>query len=173
MGFIKKVVVLGVVLAAGTYVYGRSLPREHEATSRVTIVASPDTVFAVIRNIGATGEWWSDMKSSRRLTGGMRESWEENMGSAGVINIEISKVVPGKSMVHTILGAEKQGWGGTWTYEVAATGVGTQVTITEAGFVDSPFFRVLMKLRGKYRTLDSYLTSLGAHFGEPVTPRHG
>jgi uncharacterized protein YndB with AHSA1/START domain len=173
MGFIKKVVVLGLVAGGGTFLYGRSLPREHTVRSTVTLVASSDTVFKVIRNIGTTNTWWSDMKSSRRLTSGRGETWEENMGPAGVITVTISRVVPGKSMVHTIVDDGTQGWGGTWTYQVASTGAGTEVTITEDGYVDSPFFRVLMKLRGKYRTIDSYLSSLGAHFGEPVTPRHG
>lgn len=173
MGFIKNVMVLGIVAVGGVYVYGRSLPREHTVRSKITIVSPPDTVFNVIRNIGTTNTWWSDMKSSRRLTSGRGETWEENMGSAGVIKVTISRVVPGKSMVHTIVEEEGQGWGGTWTYQVDPTGAGTEVTITEEGYVESPFFRVLMKLRGKYRTVDSYLTSLGAHFGEPVTPRHG
>ena len=173
MGFIKKVVVLGIVAAGGVYMYGRSLPREHTVRSTVTIVSPPDTVFNVIRNIGTTNTWWSDMKSSRRLTSGRGEMWEENMGSAGMMKVMISRVVPGKSMVHTIVAEEGQGWGGTWTYQVDPTGAGTEVTITEAGYIDSPFYRVLMKLRGKHRTVDSYLTSLGAHFGEPVTPRHG
>ena len=173
MGFIKKVVVLGLVAGGGTFLYGRSLPREHSVRSKVTIVASSDTVFNVIRNIGTTNTWWSDMKSSRRLTSSRGETWEENMGAAGVIKVTISRVVPGKSMVHTIVDEDGQGWGGTWTYQVESTGAGTEVTITEDGYVDSPFFRVLMKFRGKYRTIDSYLTSLGAHFGEPVTPRHG
>ena len=173
MGFIKKVVILGVVVGGGLYFYGRSLPREHSIRSRITIVAPPDTVFKVIRNIGTTNTWWSDMKSSRRLTSSRGETWEENMGSAGIIMVTISRVVSGKSMVHTIVDDGKQGWGGTWTYQVESTGAGTEVTITEDGYVDSPFFRVMMKLRGKYRTIDSYLSSLGAHFGEPVTPRHG
>lgn len=173
MGFIKNVVVLGVVAAGGVFLYGRSLPREHTVRSKVTIVAPPDTVFKVIRNIGATSTWWSDMKSSRRLTSGRGEMWEENMGPAGVLKVTISRVVPGQSMVHTIVDEEGQGWGGTWTYQVEPTGVGTEVTITENGYVDSPFRRVLTKLRGMHRTIDSYLSSLGAHFGEPVTPRHG
>ncbi len=173
MGFIKKVVVFGLVVAGGTYFYGRSLPREHTVKSKVTIIAAPDTVFNVIRNIGTTNTWWSDMKSSRRVTSGRGEMWEENMGPAGVIKVTISRVVPGKSMVHTIVDDGKQGWGGTWTYQVESTGAGTEVTITEAGYIESPFFRVMMKFRGAYRTIDSYLSSLGAHFGEPVTPRHG
>ena len=173
MGFIKKVVVLGLVAGGGTFLYGRSLPREHTVRSTVTIVASPDTVFKVIRNIGTTSTWWSDMKSSRRVTSSRGEVWEENMGPGGVIQVAISRVVPGQSMVHTVVDDGTQGWGGTWTYQVASTGAGTEVTIVEEGYVDSPFVRVLMKLRGKYRTVDSYLSSLGAHFGEPVSPRHG
>jgi len=173
MGFIKKVVVLGLVVGGGTFLYGRSLPREHSVSRKVTIIAPADTVFKVIRNIGTTGTWWSDMKSSRRVTSSRGEVWEENMGPGGVTKVSISRVVPGQSMVHTVLDEEGQGWGGTWTYQVANTGAGTEVTITEDGYVDSPFVRVMMKLRGKSRTLDSYLSSLGAHFGEPVTPRNG
>ena len=173
MGFVKKVFVLGIVVGGGAYFYGRSLPREHTARSTVTLVAAPDTVFKTIRTSGTTGTWWSDMKASRRLTSARGETWEENMGPAGVITVSISRVVPGKSMVHTIVEEEGQGWGGTWTYQVEPTGAGTEVTIIEEGYVDSPFFRIVMKLRGKFRTIDSYLTSLGAHFGEPVTPRHG
>lgn len=172
MGFVKKVFVLGLVVGGGGFVYGRGLPREHTARSTVTLVATPDTVFQVIRNIGATSTWWSDMKSSRRLASARGETWEENMGRDGVMTVRISRVVPGRSMVHTIVEEEGQGWGGTWTYQVEPTGAGTQVTIVEEGYVDSPYLRILGKLRGKYRMLDSYLTSLGAHFGEPVTPRH-
>lgn len=173
MGFIKTVVVLGVVIGGGIFFYGRGLPREHTVRSTVTIIAPPDTVFRVIRNIGATSTWWSDLKSARRLSSGRGETWEENMGAAGVVKIQISRVIDGKSMVHKIVEEEGQGWGGTWTYEVAATGAGTEITITEQGYVESPFARVLMKVRGPFRTVDSYLTSLGAHFGEPVKPRHG
>jgi hypothetical protein len=50
---------------------------------------------------------------------------------------------------------------------------GTEVRITEEGWVDAPLVRVVMKLRGKYRVMDSYLRSLGAHFDESVSPRHG
>ncbi|MHB1299145.1 MAG: hypothetical protein ACYC0B_11505, partial [Gemmatimonadaceae bacterium] len=63
--------------------------------------------------------------------------------------------------------------GGRWTYAIVRTASGTEVTITETGWIEPPLYRVVMKVRGgPHRTLDSYLRSLGAKFGEIVTPRH-
>jgi hypothetical protein len=113
------------------------------------------------------------VKAVERIKGAPRESWREDLGAMGSIEIEMTSVTPGRAMTMTILNSEAQGWGGVWYYEVDDTPAGTEVTITEEGFVDSPIFRTLMQLRGKYRTIDSYLASLGAHFGESATPRHG
>ncbi len=53
------------------------------------------------------------------------------------------------------------------------TAAGTEVTVTEEGWVEPALFRVVMKLRGgAHKTIDGYLRSLGAHFGETVSPRH-
>lgn len=173
MGFLKKLIILVLVLAGGTYLYGRSLPREHVARSTIVLVAPADTVYALIRNVGGTPTWWSDMKSARRLSGYPRETWEENMGATGILNIEITQANPPRQLVTTIVDTEEAGWGGTWTYDVASSATGTELTITEEGYIDSPIFRVMMKFIGVHRTMDSYLRSLGAHFGEPVNPRHG
>jgi len=173
MKFLFKLVLVGMFLViGGAYLYGRGLPREHVATSSITLVAPTDTVFAVVRNIGAQKDWWPSLRSVERITGTRKESWRQDMGPAGTIEIEIDNVVVGRSMEANILNAEEQGWGGTWYYEVRPSASGTEVVITEEGWVDSPVFRTVMKLRGSYRTLDSYLIALGGHFGEPSTPRH-
>lgn len=169
---IKFVMIVMFLAIGGAYLYGRRLPREHVATSSIVLVASADTVFKVIRNIGGTGQWWSSMKSVERLDGRGKESWREHMGMAGTIDVEVGNVVPGRSMEVTILNAEEQGWGGTWYYQVRESASGTEVIITEEGFVDSPVFRVIMKALGRHRTLDSYLRDLAGHFGEIATPRH-
>ena len=67
---------------------------------------------------------------------------------------------------------EKSQWGGVWTYELETSGAGTEVTVTEDGWVKSPFFRVMMKMRGTHSTMDAVLKHLGARFGEQVTPQH-
>lgn len=174
MKFLIKLILVGAFLViGGAFLYGRRLPREHVVTSTLVLVAPADTVFKLIRNIEASPKWWNDVVSVERIKGAPRESWKEDMGAMGSIEIEITSVSPPREMVVNILNAEEQGWGGTWYYEVRDTPSGTEVTITEEGFVDSPIFRALMQLRGKHRTIDSYLSSLGSHFGESATPRHG
>jgi uncharacterized protein YndB with AHSA1/START domain len=176
---VKKFLLVAVLLVGGLWYYGRSLPREHSIKSSITITAPVDTVFKVVRAIGSQPVWWSDVKSVRPLLGRRRESWEQNMGGgAGLIAIEVTSVNPGVSMKTTIITSEEQDeadqdWGGTWSYRVIETSSGTQIQITEEGWVDPPFMRIVMKLRGRYRTVDSYLSSLAAHFGEVASPRHG
>lgn len=173
MKFIKWLLILGVLGAGGAWLYGRAQPREHYVVSSITLVAPADSVWKVIRDIERSPTWWSDVRGVRRLTDKPRESWEQDMGAAGMVRMEITRVVPGRQMTTTILNDEQQDWGGTWTYDVVPTASGTELTITEEGWVDPPLGRAFMKLRGRYRTIDSFLRSLGAHFGEPVNPRHG
>jgi hypothetical protein len=174
MKFLIKLVMVGMFLVlGGAYLYGRRLPREHVVTSSIVLVAPADTVFKLMRNIAASPEWWSDVKSVERISGLSGEAWRQDLGPSGSIEVEVGNVIPGRSMEISILNAEEQGWGGVWYYEVINSPSGTEVILTEEGWVDSPIFRTLMQLRGKYRTIDSYLSSLGAHFGESATPRHG
>jgi hypothetical protein len=61
---------------------------------------------------------------------------------------------------------EDQGFGGTWTYELAPDGDRTRVTITENGWVDNVVFRFLAKyVFGHDATQNQYLSSLEARFG--------
>lgn len=174
MKFLIKSVMVGMFLViGGAYLYGSRLPREHTATSNLLLVAPPDTVFKVIRNIEASPTWWNDVVAVERIKGASKESWREDMGFLGSIEVEVSSVGPGHVMEVSVRNGEEQGWGGSWYYEVHDTPAGTEVTITEEGWAESPVYRALMKLRGRHRTMDSFLTSLGAHFGESATPRHG
>jgi uncharacterized protein YndB with AHSA1/START domain len=170
MGFFKKLFLFLVLLVGGVYFYGRSLPREHRASAAVTLVAPQDTVFAVVRHVGSSHLWWSDAKAVRRLDR-PKESWELNMGAQGMVALEVSRVSPPTELVTTIINDDQQTFGGSWIYQVRQTGAGTEVVVTEEGWVDPPLFRVVQKLIGHHRTINSYLSSLGAHFGESVTPR--
>lgn len=166
----KKLLMLVILVVGGVYFYGRSLPREHKVTSSITLVQPQDTVWLVVRHVGATNLWWSDVKAVRRLDRS-KESYEQNMGTAGMISVEIVSEDPPKRLVTRILNDEQQDFGGTWTYVVRNTDSGTEVTVTEEGWIASPFYRVIAQISGPRRTLNSYLTSFGAHFGESVTPR--
>lgn len=173
MRFLKRLLIISLVLAGVLWLYGRSLPREHVASSTITLLAPADTVWKLVRNFQGHPEWWNDVKRVSRLEGRGGEAWEEDMGPSGMIQFKVTREVPGRQLVVTILNETQQDWGGVWTYDVVTTGAGTSVTITEEGWIESPFFRVVSKLTGQYRTIDSLLRSLGAQFGEISTPRHG
>ncbi len=48
-------------------------------------------------------------------------------------------------LVREIVGDDLQ-FGGTWTYSLAAEQTTTRLTLTEDGFIKSPFFRAIAKL---------------------------
>ena len=81
MHFLKKLVILAVVLVAAAYVAGRSLPREHSASSRIQLTASRDSVWAVLRAFGDYPKWDTDFKSSvrsERING--HDVWVQDVG---------------------------------------------------------------------------------------------
>ena len=175
----KKFVILVGLVVGGLWFYGRSLPREHTIKSSIVITtAGVDTVFNVMRRIGNYPRWWSDVRSVRPLVGRRKEAWEQNLVAGGLVSLEVTLLSPPDRMVTTIIKGEEEGeddlkWGGKWKYHVYTGPSGTHVEITEEGWVDPPLYRVFMKARGQSRTVDSFLSSLGANFGEMVTPRHG
>lgn len=168
----KLVLFLGLLVGA-VYIWGRSMPRDHKSSSMITLVAQPDSVYGMARDFAKTPTWWSDVNSVKRITGRKRESWEQDMKGTGPVRLEVTSFIDGQRLVTTILNDDQQDWGGKWTYEFKREGGVTEVRITEEGWVDPPLYRVLMKVRGgPHRSLDSYLRSLAAHFGETVSPRH-
>jgi hypothetical protein len=56
--------------------------------------------------------------------------------------------------------------------EVAAYGSSeTRVTITERGWVSNPLFRFVSRfIMGQTSSMETYLRSLGKHFGRATTP---
>ena len=56
-----------VVLIVLVVVVGALLPREHVATSTVTIRQPPETVWAVVRDLGRVSAWWPAITRVERL----------------------------------------------------------------------------------------------------------
>ncbi len=171
MNFLLKLIFVGGLLLGGVWFYGRSLPREHVVSSTITLVAPADTVWGLVRNFESAPQWWDAVRSSVRVPGRVRETWDQEMGSSGTVRIEVRGETPGRRLITEIVNDEQQDFGGTWTYDVVASGAGTEVTITEEGWVEPPLFRVVMKLKGSHGTIEGYLRSLAAHYGEVATPR--
>lgn len=169
-------IVLGGVVALVILValIGAFLPRGHVASSRIRLRQPPDSVWAVIRDLGGTSAWWGDVKQATRLPDqDGRERWRQTMGNGFAMPVEITESRPPSRLVTRIVSPPGAAFGGTWTYEIAPADGGSQVTVTEDGWVANPIFRFMSHVVfGVHGTMDGYLKALGKRFGETVEPQH-
>ena len=74
---------------------GFALPRDHTVSRRITLHQPPDSIFAVIRDIGAIPSWWPAVRQvSRRNDPGGREIWDETMRDGFEVGLEVTAVEP-------------------------------------------------------------------------------
>ncbi|MFI5210938.1 MAG: SRPBCC domain-containing protein [Gemmatimonadales bacterium] len=168
-------VALAVVIALVVVVViiGALLPRDHRASSRITLKQPPEAIWAVISDPGGVPAWWPDLTSSQpqpSLDGHAR--WQQTTKDGNVMVLEVEQSEPPRLLKTLIVTRPGDSFGGTWTYVLTPSDSGTTVTIAEDGWVANPIFRVMMHAMGTHRTLDSYLTALALRFGEPATPVH-
>lgn len=160
---------LGVLLT----LIGLVLPRNHRATSQVELRQPIDSVWAVIRALGETPAFWSELKSSSRLPDSDgKETWGQTMKNGFTLPLVIDEERPPNRLVTRIAGAPGTPFGGKWIYELEPVSGGTRLSVTEDGWISNPFFRVMSRMMGYHTTLDSYLKAVGMKFGETVTSIH-
>jgi len=170
-------IVLGVVVGliavvAVAFGVGLLLPREHRASSRVTLTAAPEVVWPVVRDLASLVGTWSELTSARRIAdaSGMDFFFKQEGGFEMRLIVEAASE-PSR-MVTRIDAPPDAAFGGTWTYRLEPVSGGTRLTVTEDGYVSNPLFRVMMKAMGVHRTVDGYLKALGKKLGEAVTVEH-
>ena len=164
--------VVGLVILVAAI--GSFLPRNHVASSSLTLHQPPDSVWRVIRNLGGVPQWFAEIKTSERLpdAGGV-ERWQQTVSSNFVMPLEVAESQPPSRLVTRIASPPDAAFGGRWIYEIAPADGGSRITITEDGWVANPIFRVMTyAFFGVHGTLDKYLRALGKKFGEEVDPVH-
>lgn len=166
-------IVLGLIaVVAIVFVVGLLLPREHSASSRITLKSPPAQVWPVVRDPSALVGTWSDLKSSSRVPDAAgKEVWEQNAGGFEM-RLIVEEAVEPTRLVTRIDAPPDAAFGGTWTYRLEPAGGGTSLTVTEDGYVSNPIFRVMMAAMGVHRTADGYLKAVGKKLGEEVKPEH-
>jgi hypothetical protein len=148
-----------VIVAAAVVLIGAALPKGHVVTRKMVLRASPGEVFALI----AGPSNWRGLKYERLAENPLK--WRET-DSNGAITYERVETVAPTRIVNRIADPMLP-FGGSWTYEVAPSGTGTELTITENGEVYNPLFRFVSRfIMGHTATIEKYQRDLAARLKE-------
>ncbi len=139
----KWVVFIGgglLVLVAAVVAVGLLLPRNHKASRTLRLTRPPADVWPVL--IQAT--------------------------EASDVPVDVLERDPPRRLVTRVTEKEKN-FGGTWTITIAPTASGSDVTITEDGWVANPIFRFVSRfLIGHHATMDTLLKNVAKTLSEPA-----
>lgn len=159
-----------VLLVVATLVYGTTRPRDHVATSSVTIPQPIDSVWGVVRDPGSLVGIWPELTRASRLEDPAgRELWEEFVDGFEM-RLHVSEATAPIRMVTTVDAAPDAAFGGQWIYQLEPVEGGTRLTVTEAGWIGNPFFRAMGHLFGLHHSIEGYLRAVGRRFGVEVEP---
>jgi uncharacterized protein YndB with AHSA1/START domain len=152
---------------------GAFVPRQHRATSTITLRQPVDSVWKVVRDIGNVPSWFPAMQHSERLPDrDGHEVWRQKVGGFDV-PIIVLEASPPRRMATQIDPTVGGGgaFGGTWTYDLTPDANGTRISVTEAGWIGNPIFRFMSRfVFGYYGSLDGYLKALAQRLARPRNP---
>lgn len=151
--------------------FGALLPKEHLATRSARLQQPPQAIWSAITDYQKFPEWRKSVARVEPLPPvNGKPAWREYDQHKSVIPYEISESVPPERLVTRITDPNLP-FGGSWTFEIAPLGGGSSVRITENGEVRNTIFRFLARFVFGYESsMNDYLKSLGAKFGETITP---
>ena len=163
IGAVVALVVIAIII-------GSNLPREHVAVVRARYAAAPTAVWALLSDPSAAPSWRKDVKRVEKIHDiNGHSAWKEESGF-GLITYELVESTEGVSRT-TRIADETLPYGGQWEFRLSAAGTGTELVITERGFVKPALFRFMSRyLFGYTGTLKGLMTELGAKLGESDEP---
>lgn len=157
-------IVLGVLLGLVALVLGIGalIQRGHMATVKQEYEVSPEEVWAAITDFEHMPEWRAGLNRIEVLdpVDGRKRIREHSKFGPMTYVVE-EETAPSKLVLR--IADEDKGFGGTWTYEISEASRGSELQITEDGFVDNLFFRFMARfIFGYEATMRSYHASLRA-----------
>jgi uncharacterized protein YndB with AHSA1/START domain len=153
------IIVVALALALAAFI-GSRLAQSHRASVAKTFSVPPDVIWAAITEVEAFPSWRSGVKRIERLPdrNGFPVWIEE--GRSGKMTLAIERMERPRILIGRIADPNLP-FGGTWTYEIAADGDGSRLTITENGEIYNPMFRFMARFIFGYEgTIRSYMSSL-------------
>ena len=152
-------------------VIGALLPRHHRVSREITLRRPPQEIFSLVRDFGSAPTWRSQLRKVEMLESVDGRVHFREESKHGKVTYELMEESAGARLVTRIVDLDL-GYSGSWTYEFSGVPNGTRVRITEDGEVSNILFRFVARfIFGHSSTIDTYLLSLGAKFGEEVSPR--
>ena len=127
-----------IVIVVAIVVVGSMLPRTHTASRTLRVRRTPTDVWPVITQTAP----------------------------ASSVPVDVLENDPPRRLVTRVTAAERN-FGGTWTILLTPTAEGSDVTVTEDGWVANPIFRFMSRyVMGHHATMDALLTSVAKTLGE-------
>ena len=144
-----------VLIAVVVVMIGAALPKGHVVTRKMILKASPSDVFALI----AGPSDWRGVKYELLTENPLK--WRETDSSGAITYERVETVAP--TRIVSRIADPALPFGGSWTYETAPSGNGTELTITENGEVYNPLFRFVSRfIMGHAATIEKYQRDLAA-----------
>jgi len=163
-------IVVGVIagLIALMAIIGALMPKGHTASRTAVINKAPEVLWQTMTDCAAFPQWRTDIRSVEVLPDrDGHKVWRED-GKNGEMTLEAIEASPPSRLVLRIADPDLP-FGGTWTYELQASGAGTRVTITEDGEVYNPIFRFIGRIFfSPTASIETYLKAVGKKYGEDV-----
>jgi uncharacterized protein YndB with AHSA1/START domain len=164
----------GLALATGILaLFGWWTPRNHHATSRLRLVHAPEQVWAVVRDLEGVPRWWPEMRNAEHLPDRVgQDRYRQTLRNNFTMTVCVAESEPGVRLRTVIDAPPGAPFGGAWIYELLTVGTGTELRVTEEGWIGPVIFRAIARLMGYHRTLDGYLSALARRLGEAARPEH-
>ncbi len=145
------------IVAAIVVLIGAMLPKEHVASGKMLVRATPNQVFLLI----AGPSDWRGVKYELLTETPLK--WRETDSNGAIVYERVETIAP--TRIVNRIADPRLPFGGTWTYEIAPGGSGSVLTITENGEVYNPIFRFVSRfIMGHTATIEKYLRDLAEHF---------
>jgi uncharacterized protein YndB with AHSA1/START domain len=156
------VVILAVPLVLVLMV-GAMLPAAHTISRSITVNQPPQAVWNLITSAPT---WRPEVRKFEELPAhNGHRMWRETDKAGQTIAYEAIESVPPRHLM-TRIADPSLPFGGTWTYEIAPSGGGSQLSITENGEVYNPAFRFVSRyIMGHAATVDAYLKAVAPKLG--------
>jgi uncharacterized protein YndB with AHSA1/START domain len=171
---VLNALLIGAGLLAGlillVWMVGSLLPRDHLSQVAIQLEADPDRVWNLISDVGGTGRWRPEVRNIEMqpaVSGRVR--FVETTGQGATPFEVLSQEPPARQVIRVV--DDGLPFGGTWTWELSPAGSGTRLTMSEAGFIRNPVFRVASRIVfPPTKMMLGYLRALARELGESAEP---